>query len=459
MTKPVNQAAAAEQFLQDQKRAQQYDKILWNARLKRDIGAASVPEWEELREIASQIKEHTLTHLADYLEQFEANAKQNGIQVHWAKDGAEHNQIVHNILGSHNVKFLIKSKSMLQEECGMVPFLESQGISITESDFGERIQQLDREPPSHIVMPAIHKTRQDVAKLFAEKIDTDPNNDDPHYLNEMMRQNTRPRFLKADAGMTGVNFAIAETGSFVVCTNEGNADIGANVPPLHIASMGIEKLIPKVEHLGVFIRLLSRSALGSPITQYTSHFTKPKPGGEIHLVIVDNGRSERLGMADFWSSLKCIRCGACLNTCPVYRRSGGLSYGAVYSGPIGMVLDPTFDAKKYSNLPYSSTLCGSCGDVCPVKIDLPEQIYKWRRVMAEKHLLSLPRRESMKAAGMVLGNPLLYRFAENVVIQKVMKYFPFLFSSKILNPWVRHRALPTVPKQTFKQWYIENRQK
>ncbi|MCG5061878.1 MAG: lactate utilization protein [Limnoraphis sp. WC205] len=458
MTKPINQAGAAEQFLKDPQRAQQYDQILWNARLKRDQGAAAVPEWEQLREIASQIKEHTLTHLADYLEQFEAQAKQNGIQVHWAKDAVEHNQIVYTILNSHNVKSLVKSKSMLQEECGMVPFLENQGITVTESDLGERIQQLDEEPPSHIVMPAIHKNRQDIAKLFAEQIASDPNNDNPHYLNEMMRQNTRPRFLTADAGMTGVNFAIAETGSFVVCTNEGNADIGANVPPLHIASMGIEKLIPKVEHLAVFIRLLSRSAIGSPITQYTSHFTKPKNGGELHLVIVDNGRSERLGMADFWSSLKCIRCGACLNTCPVYRRSGGLSYGAVYSGPLGMIIDPTFDAKKYSNLPYSSTLCGSCGDVCPVKIDLPEQIYKWRRVMAEKQLLSLPRRDSMKAAGIVLGNPLLYRFAENVVIQKVMKYFPFLFSSKLLNPWVRHRALPTVPKQTFKQWYLEHRQ-
>ncbi len=459
MNKPINQAGGAEEFLKDPERAQQFDQILWNARLRRDQAAASIPEWEQLREIASQIKEHTLTHLADYLEQFEANAKQNGIQVHWAKDAIEHNQIVYTILNQNNVKSLVKSKSMLQEECSMVPFLENNGITVTESDFGERIQQLDEEPPSHIVMPAIHKNRQDVAKLFAEKIESDPNNDNPHYLNEMMRQNTRPRFLTADAGMTGVNFAIAETGSFVVCTNEGNADIGANVPPLHIASMGIEKLIPKVEHLAVFIRLLSRSALGSPITQYTSHFTQPKLGGELHLIIVDNGRSERLGMADFWSSLKCIRCGACLNTCPVYRRSGGLSYGAVYSGPIGMVIDPTFDDKKYSNLPYSSTLCGSCGDVCPVKIDLPEQIYKWRRVMAERRLLSLPRQESMKALGIVLGNPHLYRLAENVIEQKVMKYFPFLFSSKLLNPWVRHRALPTVPKQTFKQWYLENRQK
>ncbi len=457
MNKPINQAAEAEQFLQDKEHAQQYDTILWNARLRRDKAAESIAEWEELRQLASQIKEHTLTHLADYLEEFETKAKQNGIHVHWAIDGAEHNQIVSDILSSHNVKSLIKSKSMLQEECGMVPFLEQQGIKITESDLGERIQQLDQEPPSHIVMPAIHKNRQDVARLFAEKINSDPKNDDPRYLNEVMRQNARPRFLDADAGMTGVNFAIAETGSFVVCTNEGNADIGASVPPLHIASMGIEKLIPKVEHLPVFIRLLSRSALGSPITQYTSHFTQPKQGGELHLVIVDNGRSDRLGMAEFWTSLKCIRCGACMNTCPVYRRSGGLSYGAVYSGPLGMILNPTYDLKKYSNLPYSSTLCGSCGEVCPVKIDLPEQIYQWRRVMAKQNLLSLARDKSMKAFGIVSGKPKLYRTAVNVITQNMMKYFPFLFSNPQLNPWVRHRALPTVPKQTFRQWYLEHR--
>ena len=207
----------------------------------------------------------------------------------------------------------------------MRPFLERRDIEVIETDLGERIQQLDDEPPSHIVVPAVHKLRGDVSTVFARTIGSgirqrgyplsggDPASDD-----------FRPYFLHAEAGMTGANFAVAETGSFVVCTNEGNADLCANVPKLHIASIGIEKIIPKTEHLGVFIRLLSRSALGSPITQYTSHFRAPREGGELHIVLVDNGRSERLGMQDFWYSLNCIRCGACMNTCPVYRRSGGL---------------------------------------------------------------------------------------------------------------------------------------
>ena len=189
--------------------------------------------------------------------------------------------------------------------------------------------------------------------------------------------------------MTGANFAVAETGSFVVCTNEGNADLSVNLPPLHIASIGIEKLIPRIEHLGVFVRMLSRSALGSPITQLTSHFRAPRPGTEMHVVLVDNGRSERLGMDDFWYSLKCIRCGACMNTCPVYRRSGGLSYGATYSGPIGVIIDPTFNLRKYSALPFASTLNGSCTSVCPVRINIHEQIYKWRQVIAERNQLPM----------------------------------------------------------------------
>ena len=184
--------------------------------------------------------------------------------------------------------------------------------------------------------------------------------------------------------MTGANFLVAETGAVVVCTNEGNADLCANIPGLHIVSVGIEKLIPRSEDLAIFVRMLSRSALGSPITQYTSHFRGPREGGEMHVVLVDNGRSERLGMEEFWTSLKCIRCGACMNTCPVYRRSGGLSYGATYSGPIGLIIDPTFNARKYSNLPFASTLNGSCTNVCPVKINIHEQIYAWRKVLVRQ---------------------------------------------------------------------------
>ena len=451
-------AAAAELFIiRDQVHQPMHDRFLWGTMQRRNREAAAVPEWEELREIASKIKEHTLTHLDHYLEEFETNATKRGAHVHWAVDAAEHNQIVHDILIDHGVKELIKSKSMLQEECAMTPFLQTRGIRVTESDLGERIQQLDSQPPSHIVFPSIHKTREDVAQLFARTVGTDPNNSDPHFLTEVMRNNARPRFLAAGAGMTGCNFAIAETGTLTVCTNEGNADIGASVPPLHIASVGIEKIVPTVEDMGVFLRLLARSAEGAPMTQYTSHFTGPRTGGELHIVLVDNGRSRRLGMPDFWHSLKCIRCGACMNTCPVYRRSGGLSYGATYSGPIGVILDPTFDEFKYSELPFHSTLCGSCTDVCPVKIDISDQIYKWRKVMANKGYLPLAKRLSFAVAGHVFGNPDEYHAAQKLA-GPAMEIAPhFLLYNRTLNPWGRDREVPEIAKQSFREWYLENR--
>jgi L-lactate dehydrogenase complex protein LldF len=243
-----------------------------------------------------------------------------------------------------------------------------------------------------------------------------------------------------------------------VCTNEGNADLSASLPKLHIASIGIEKLIPKVEHLGVFIRLLSRSALGSPITQYTSHFRAPRQGAELHIVLVDHGRSERLGMGDFWYSLKCIRCGACMNTCPVYRRSGGLSYGATYSGPIGVIIDPTFDIRKYSNLPFASTLNGSCTNVCPVKINIHDQIYKWRRVIAERNQLPFVKKATMKAAGKLFGNPKLYR-AALAATETALEDLPRFAIYNWFNPWGRQREVPRPPVKTFRQWYIENRGK
>jgi len=457
-TKPVDVAANAEAFIrQDDIHEPMHDRFLWAVSRLRIAQGTALPEWEELRSLASQIKEHTLTHLDKYLTQFEANATKRGAKVHWARDAAEHNEIVHQILHEHGVKELVKSKSMLQEECQMTPYLENRGIIVIESDLGERIQQLDGQPPSHIIGPAIHKNRQDVARLFARTIGTDPKNDDPHYLTEAMRNNARPRFMAADAGMTGGNFAIAETGTFVVCTNEGNADIGASVPPLHIASIGIEKLVPTVEDMGVFLRLLARSALGEPLTQYSSHFTGPRKGGELHIVLVDNGRSRRLGMPDFWHSLKCIRCSACMNVCPVYRRSGGLSYGATYSGPIGVILDPTFDEHKYSELPYHSSLCGACSNVCPVKIDISEQILKWRRVMANKGYLPLVKKLSFSVAGHVFAKPKEYQ-AITKLAGPVMNHTPhFLLYNSTLNPWGRERELPDIAKQSFRDWYLKNR--
>jgi L-lactate dehydrogenase complex protein LldF len=283
----VDHAEASSKFIEAKDHADFHDKRLWDLRRKRDVESEEIPEWQQLRALASAIKEHTLTHLADYLEQFERNATANGMVVHWARDAAEHNQIVFDILSSHGATALVKSKSMLTDECEMRPFLENRDIEIIETDLGERIQQLDDEPPSHIVVPAVHKLRADVAEVFAQTIGTDAKNHDVAYLAESQRTHTRPYYLKAQAGMTGANFAVAESGSFVVCTNEGNADLSANLPKLHIASIGIEKLIPKIEHLGVFIRMLSRSALGSPITQITSHFRAPRPGTEMHVVLVD----------------------------------------------------------------------------------------------------------------------------------------------------------------------------
>jgi len=452
----VDHAGASSRFIDATDHIDFHDQRLWDLRRKRDAESENLPEWQTLRELASAIKEHTLTHLADYLEQFERNATANGIVVHWAADAAEHNQIVFDILHARRATTLVKSKSMLTDECEMRPFLAERGIEVVETDLGERIQQLDGEPPSHIVVPAVHKLRADVAEVFGKTIGSDPANHDVPYLAESQRRHTRPYYLSAQAGMTGANFAVAETGGFVVCTNEGNADLSANLPGLHIASIGIEKMIPKVEHLGVFIRMLSRSALGSPITQITSHFRRPRPGTELHVVLVDNGRSARLGMDDFWYSLKCIRCGACMNTCPVYRRSGGLSYGATYSGPIGVIIDPTIDLRKYSALPFASTLNGSCSNVCPVKINIHEQIYKWRQIIAERHELPLAKKEAMRFAGKLLARPRLYRLAVEAAaagidrLPRFMVYNPF-------NAWGKQRELPSAPATTFRQWYLANR--
>ena len=328
----VDHVEAAERFLAAPEHLKFHDERLWDLRVKRDRQAHAIPEWEELRQLASAIKEHTLTHLDEYLERFEAEAQKNGVTVHWARDAAEHNRVVLGILRDAGARTLIKSKSMLTEECGMREHLVDNGIVVTETDLGERIQQLDGEAPSHVVVPSVHKLRSDVSEVFSRTLGTEPGNDDPHYLAHSQRMTTRPLILEADAGLTGGNFLVAETGAVVTCTNEGNADLSANTPKLHIVSVGIEKLVPRMSDLAVFIRLLSRSALGSPITQYTSHFRGPRRGASMHVVLVDNGRSARLGLAEFWTSLKCIRCGACMNTCPVYRRSGGLSYGFTYTG-------------------------------------------------------------------------------------------------------------------------------
>ena len=446
----------ADRFVAERERAHWHDESLWMIRKKRDLQAHGLPEWEKLRERASQIKKHSVSNLSEYLLQFEEKAKALGVEVHWASDAEEHNQIVLRILQSHGVQRIVKSKSMLTEECHLNPFLEQHGMEVVDTDLGERIVQLRDEPPSHIVMPAIHIRKEEVGELFAEKLGTETGATDPAYLAAAARQHLREKFLQADAGITGVNFAIAETGGFVVCTNEGNADLGVSLPKLHIACMGIEKIIPRVADLGVFLRVLARSATGQPITTYSSHFHGPIEGGELHIVLLDNGRAKISQDEDFREALNCIRCGACLNTCPVYRRTGGHSYSATVPGPIGSILSPLKEPSTHASLPFACSLCGSCSDVCPVQIPLHHQLYQLRSELKVQGNIKKLKSLQMKFAGLLFRWPVLYRVAGWMARWSVRLFGKFT-SFRWLTIWGRQRDLPVPPRQTFRRWHNRNR--
>jgi L-lactate dehydrogenase complex protein LldF len=448
----IGHAERAEKFIADEPRAHWHDQALWFMRAKRDRASGVIPEWEQLREAASQIKRHTQAHLAEYLEAFEKAATAAGATVHWARDGAEHNRIVHEILAARGVTRMVKSKSMLTEECHLNPYLEARGIEVTDTDLGERIVQLAHEPPSHIVLPAIHKKKEEIGELFHQTIGTEKGVSDPKTLTEAARGHLRERFMAAQAGLTGVNFAVAETGEFVVCTNEGNADMGTSLPPIHIACMGVEKIVPRRRDLAVFLRLLARSATGQPCTTYATHFLGPMEHGELHIVVVDNGRSRLLADETYRRALACIRCGACMNTCPVFRRTGGYSYDAVVPGPIGSVLGAFHDPERYKSLPLASSLCGSCDDVCPVKIPLHEQLLQQRRDLARAGRLPTSKRLGMRIAAFVLLHRALYLLAG-----KVARFFLRALPRGILysrwNVWGRQRELPPAPTETFRDLY------
>ncbi len=451
-----NHAGLAKKFIADEPRTDWHDQTLWWIRQKRDKAAHALPEWEQLRQWASEIKDHTLSRLDEYLLEFEQKALANGVKVHWAADAKAHNEVVRKICDRHGVKKIVKSKSMLTEECHLNEWLNQAGIEVVDTDLGERIVQLRDEPPSHIVLPAIHLKKQDVSDTFNKHLGTEKDNHDPGYLTASARFHLRQKFIEADLAITGVNFAIAETGGIVVCTNEGNADMGAHAAPVHIACMGIEKIIPRAEHLSVFIRLLARSATGQPVTTYTSHFHRPRKGQEMHVIIVDNGRTKQLARAEFRNSLKCIRCAACFNTCPVYRRSGGHSYHTAVAGPIGAILNPNLDMKANADLPFASTLCGSCTHVCPVKINIHEQLWKWRQEITREGYVDSPKKMGMKLMAFVLSHPSIYRLSGKIA-RRVMLLLPFLARSKKMNPWYRQREMPDPPRLSFRDWYLKNR--
>ena len=447
-----NHSNNAQIFVANDERMHWHDQALWFVREKRDRASKSIPEWENLREFANQIKTHTMANLDKYLLEFEKNATKKGIKVHFAMDAKEHNEIVYNILNSHNVKKLVKSKSMLTEECHLNPYLESKGIEVIDTDLGERIVQLRNEPPSHIVLPAIHLKKSDVSDTFHEHLGTELGNYDPTYLTRAARSALREDFLTAQAGLTGVNFAIANTGGVVVCTNEGNADMGASVPKLHIASMGMEKIIPRLEDLSVFTRLLARSATGQPITSYTSHFHSSVEGGEMHIIIVDNKRSQFLASHENKKALNCIRCGACMNTCPVYRRSGGHSYEYVIPGPIGSILGSARHPDTHNSLPFACTLCGSCTNVCPVKIDLDSQLYSLRQDLGNANLIDSKKKMAMKVTTWLMNKPTLFEMAGKMARFIVPKLPNSILYNKS-NVWGKQRELPKMPKKSFKEMF------
>jgi L-lactate dehydrogenase complex protein LldF len=344
---------------------------------RRREAAASLKNWEDLRTQARAIKDETLSHLDKYLPQFVSNAEARGVQFHWAENATSANEIICGITTRCRASTVVKSKSMTTEETHLNDALEATGLQVVETDLGEYIIQLAHETPSHIIAPAIHKTKGQIAELFTSELGSAPT-DDVAELTRTARETLRDRFAAADVGISGVNFGIAETGTILIVENEGNIRLTTSLPRIHIAVMGIEKVIPRFADVDVFLKLLPRSGTGQRLTAYQSFITgvksRPEEEGpdEVHVVLLDNGRSRMLAHPITRQSLACIRCGACLNACPVYQQIGGHAYGSVYPGPIGAVITPQLmGLEKASKLPYASSLCGACREVCPVKIDIP----------------------------------------------------------------------------------------
>lgn len=356
---------------------------------RRKAAIQTVDDWEGLREKAREIKDETLSHLDKYLVQFTENAEGAGAKIHWARDGKEACEVILDLLKKRGATMVVKSKSMATEEIHLNEALEAEGINPVETDLGEWIVQLAHETPSHIVVPAIHKTKGQIADLFVEKVGIEKTGD-VDTLTSTARRILRQRFAEAEVGISGVNFGVAETGTILILENEGNIRLTTSLPRVHMALMGIEKVIPRFSDLDVFLKLLPRSGTGQRITTYQSLITGTKRDSksegpeEVHIIIMDNGRSRMLSHPVTRQSLACIRCGACLNACPVYQQIGGHAYGSVYPGPIGAVITPQLiGLKKASQLPYASSLCGACREVCPVKINIPELLLHLRAQVVE----------------------------------------------------------------------------
>ncbi|MBI1336996.1 MAG: iron-sulfur cluster-binding protein [Phycisphaera sp.] len=436
---------------------------------------------DDARTLAGQIKQHTLDHLDHYLETFVDNATRAGAKVHFARNGEQANAIAVAIAKRINARLCVKSKSMVTEETLLLPALEAIGCETVETDLGEYILQLDHDAPSHIVTPMIHKDRTAVARAFQRELGA-KYTEDPKELTKIAREVLRQKYRKADLGISGGNFLVASTGSVVICTNEGNGRLCTSAPRVHIAFVGIEKLVPSLEHLTVLLKMLARSSTGQPLTVYTHTMTGPRKasGGEhdgpeeMHIVLVDNGRTEVL-REETREMLRCIRCGACLNACPVYRKIGGHSYGTVYSGPIGAILSPMFKGlANYPDLPNASSLCGACYEACPVKINIPKYLIHLRGEMVSRKITKWSDRLLYRLWAKSLTNVLTYRlggWAQKVMFRRRAKMFdntlpeggnPYTNRGWVghlpgkVGGWTSERDMPTPPEKSFRQWWAKH---
>lgn len=460
----------AEQALADAHLQEAYSSSTLRLLAKRRGAVAEVPGFERLRERAHALKREVIEHLDFYLEQFADQVERHGGKVHWAETAEDARRAVIEIARRAGAREIVKAKTMLSEEIELNRALEAAGIRPVETDLGEFIVQLAHERPVHIVAPAMHMTRHDVSELFAKHLHSQRTTE-PEELTAIARRALRESFARAPVGLSGANFAVAETGTLVLIENEGNIRFSTTAPRVHVALVGVEKLIPKLEDLAVFLRLLGRSATGQKLTVYTSLLTGPRRAGEdgpdeLHVILVDNGRIETLADPVMREALYCIRCGACLNTCPVYRKIGGRSYGWVYSGPIGALITPQFTGVENAReLPFASSLCAACRDVCPVKINIPDLLLylrgqAQRRAPAEESEDSpLPERTAMRLWAWAMRRRWAYElgarlarwgqrlFAREGWIARV-PVFP-------VSRWTDGRDLPALAPKSFRERWKE----
>jgi len=435
--------------------------------------------YDDLRRHAGAIKQHTLDHLDTYLAQWIDQAEAAGVTVHFAADKAEANRICVEIARAHECRLCVKSKSMVTEETHLLPALEAIGVETLETDLGEFILQIDGDAPSHIVTPMIHKDRVATGRAFERSLGADFS-DDPETLTATAREFMREKYRQADLGISGANFLIAETGGLVLCTNEGNADLVVTGPRVHVAMVGIEKVIPARRHLPVFLKLLARSATAQPLTVYTTTVTGPRRPTDadgpdaVHVILLDNGRTELL-REETRELLRCIRCGACLNACPVFRAvGGGHAYGAVYSGPIGAVLTPELKGlANYPDLPKASSLCGACFEACPVHIDIPHHLVRLRQEMVDRKVVGWRSRVALRMWAWCLRGRL--RYAVFRALQKgslrwlgrgVDHQRPPLVDRRWfdsgpgpLKGWTQARDMPTPTSQDFRAWWRNHKRR